>query len=206
MNGEKWLTVAQAAARLGVSKRAVQKRAARGTLAARRIERDGATLWEIDPANMDAPANPRPRTNGREPANLSGEVGAPIETFHAQERREPPANMDAPANREPRTDGRAHEMSAEREADYRTEISFLRGLIEQRDRDAAELRAALRKALEAQPRALMAASEPAPTPQESPRTGESDGAAPITPEAPKDAQDGREMTYADVLAQLEESL
>ncbi|PQV62425.1 hypothetical protein B1R32_1378 [Abditibacterium utsteinense] len=42
-----------------------------------------------------------------------------------------------------------------READFREEIKFLRGLVEQRDRDAAEIRAALRKALEAEPRQLM---------------------------------------------------
>jgi hypothetical protein len=38
----------------------------------------------------------------------------------------------------------------------REEILFLRGLVEQRDRDAAELRAALREALKAMPKAITA--------------------------------------------------
>ncbi len=47
----------------------------------------------------------------------------------------------------------------QREADFREEVRFLRSLVEQRDRDAAELRAALREALKAQPRQLEAPAE-----------------------------------------------
>lgn len=189
----KWVPVSEAAAALSVSARAIQKRAARGTLAARKIERGGATVWEIDGRELDANA----RRDGREPANPAGEVDAPATAFDAQNGRELPANMDANA----RTDGRerGREMDADREADYRAEVAFLRGLIEQRDRDAAELRAALRKALEAQPRAL-------PQAQEHAKTSENSGAAPTQAKAPKDGQAGREMTYADVLAELESSL
>ncbi len=135
--GANWLSVAEASAALGVSARAVQKRAARGTLKARKVEHGGAAVWEIDGrelgANMDAPTNP----NGCEHANLSSEMDANPVPFHAQNGREPVRKMDA-----------------DREADFREEIRFLRGLVEQRDRDAAELRAALRKALEAMPKAL----------------------------------------------------
>lgn len=45
-------------------------------------------------------------------------------------------------------------LSTEREKELRDEIVFLRGLVEQRDRDAAELRAALRDALKITPRQL----------------------------------------------------
>lgn len=150
--GANWVSVAAAAAVLGVSARAVQKRAARGTLKARKIDQGGAAVWEIDgrelDANMDAATNP----DGREHANLSGELGANSEPFHPQTGREPVRQMDAATNANPRTNGR--EPDANREADFREEIKFLRGLVEQRDRDAAELRASLREALKAMPKAL----------------------------------------------------
>jgi hypothetical protein len=44
----------------------------------------------------------------------------------------------------------------------KSENAFLRGLVEQRDRDAAELRAALREALKAMPKAITAGNESAP--------------------------------------------
>lgn len=47
-------------------------------------------------------------------------------------------------------------LSSERESELKEEIRFLRGLVEQRDRDAAELRAALREALKMAPRQLEA--------------------------------------------------
>lgn len=47
-------------------------------------------------------------------------------------------------------------LSSERESELKEEIRFLRGLVEQRDRDAAELRAALREALKIAPRQLEA--------------------------------------------------
>jgi hypothetical protein len=61
-------------------------------------------------------------------------------------------------------------------ADLRDEVMFLRGLIEQRDRDAAELRASLREALRAMPKQLGAGDAPAmpqPTPTAPPGAQES---------------------------------
>lgn len=51
------------------------------------------------------------------------------------------------------------EILREQARNNREEIQFLRGLIEQRDRDAAELRAALREALRAMPKQLNSAPE-----------------------------------------------
>ncbi len=45
-------------------------------------------------------------------------------------------------------------ISSEREAELKEEISFLRGIVESDRRDMAELRAALREALKAMPKAL----------------------------------------------------
>ncbi len=56
-------------------------------------------------------------------------------------------------------------LSIEREGELKEEIRFLRGLVEQRDRDAAELRAALREALKIAPRQLNAAATSPDAPQ-----------------------------------------
>ncbi len=127
---EEYLTVAEAAARLGISTRAVQKRCANGSITAQRIGGQWQVL-QLDAMRTDShskrtePANER--TIGREPNH---------ELASQNELQNEPA------------------AAAALLAQSRDEVLFLRGLIEQRDRDAAELRAALRKALEAMPKAL----------------------------------------------------
>ncbi len=200
----KWVSVAQASAALCVSARAIQKRAARGTLAARKIERGGAAFWEIDGRELDASM----RTNRREPANLAGEVDAPATAFDAQNGREPPANMDA----NPRTDGRENgrEMDAGREADYRADVGFLRGMIEQLQRDGAETRAAVRSLTKALEKALELGSAPkellAPAAQERTETSKNSLVAPTAPEPSKDPQNAAGMagnvTYGDIANDL----
>lgn len=53
-------------------------------------------------------------------------------------------------------------LSNDREAELKAEIAFLRGIVESDRRDMAELRAALRKALDIVPRQLTASSGAAP--------------------------------------------
>ncbi len=181
-----WLTVSQAAAALGISERAVQKRCASGKLAARRVETPQGTRWEID-ANqitrtvtrtsepnartLDANQDANQRTKSPEPRELTHEIG-----------REPANHQDANhANRQ--NDFQAHLLEENR---------FLRTLIEQRDRDAAELRAALRKALDSVPKALPESTsstrdesgENAPQLAQMPQTGKQ------SPETKKDTQSG----------------
>ena len=162
-----WLCVADVAAQLGVSARAVQKRCALGKMAARRVAVPGGVRWEVDASSLSLegrepsrePANQQdanPANQGREPANQNGSFGSRPGSFDAQEA----ANLDA----NPRTEGReptnepTNQTNELREllARERELTGFLRGLIEQRDRDAAELRAALREALKIAPRQLAA--------------------------------------------------
>lgn len=146
-----YLTVAEVAARLKVTERTVQKRCAAGKLAAQLVSTPDGDRWQIDPANFDANEAPeRTRTPARTDAN-GREQNEATELKTNSKAPEPDAN-DHPNGREQwtRTDANAAELLAQ----SREEILFLRGLVEQRDRDAAELRAALRKALEAMPKAL----------------------------------------------------
>lgn len=144
-----WLTVSQAAAALGISERAIQKRCASGKLAARRVETAQGTRWEID-------ANQITRTGTR-----TGEPNA--RTLDANQRTKSPESPELTheIGREPTNQQDANHANAQ--ADFHAHLveenRFLRGLVEQRDRDAAELRAALRTALAAMPKALPGGDE-----------------------------------------------
>jgi hypothetical protein len=158
-----YLTVSQAAARLGISARAVQKRCVNGTLAARRVSTPAGDRWEVEaanlPANLDASWTRTDEPKGREPRELGREPNGVLNSKEGEPTREQGANLDA----NPRTIGREQDANTrELLAQSREEILFLRGLVEQRDRDAGELRAALRKALDAMPKAITAGNESAP--------------------------------------------
>jgi excisionase family DNA binding protein len=154
---EEYLTVAEAATRLGISPRAVQKRCAGGSITAQRIGgqwqvlaldamRTGEPQSEHQDANRTDGARPKTNSKRTEPAN---------ERTIGREPNREPANQN-----EPRNELQNEPAAAALLAQSREEILFLRGLVEQRDRDAAELRAALRKALDAMPKALPVGSTP----------------------------------------------
>jgi hypothetical protein len=188
--GLDWVSVSVAAAALGVSARAIQKRAARGTLTARKVTRGSVEVWEVDGRELRTDG----REHGREPANLLPQVDANAAPFHAQSGREPGANMDASTGANPRTDGR------EREAELKAEITFLRGIVESDRRDMAELRAALREALRAMPRAL-------PSPAGEVATGAATDAPKVSKSRQRAAMEPETgLSYADVLADLEKNL
>ena len=131
--GAPWLSVADAAAALGISPRAVQKRAAKGQITARKTDGAAAARWEIDGRELGANRDANREPPGREPGELSGA-------------------LEREAGREPRTLGREQgansgELWREREAELKSEIAFLRGIVEADRRDMAEVRAALRAAL-----------------------------------------------------------
>lgn len=98
---------------------------------------------------------------------------------------------------------------SEREKELREEIAFLRGVIEQLQRDGAETRAALRKALELAPKQLaQGTEESARNAPERPQNGETGN---YGPDALNGSQTGRNrgetaLTYADIANQLEEEL
>jgi hypothetical protein len=134
-----WLSVAQAAEKVGVSHRAIQRRCQSGKYEARRVETPKGEQWQVRADSIDTRA-----------------------TTATHERDSIPDDADAKRD-DSRDDRDALEVAAlksqiekehqERQRDSE-QISFLRGLIEQHQRSEAELRAALRKALDAQPRQL----------------------------------------------------
>jgi hypothetical protein len=145
------LTINQAAARLGISSRAVQKRCANGTLAARRVSTPAGERWEVEaanlPANLDASRARTDEPKGREPrepdAALNSESGRALDANRQAIGREPDANT--------------RELIAEKDAriaDLRAQIDAWRLQAEAANRTAAEASAALREALKAMPKAL----------------------------------------------------
>jgi excisionase family DNA binding protein len=157
-----YLTVAQAAARLGLKERTVQKYCAAGKLAARRVSTPTGDAWQIDRVEFDASEAINKAPTERTNAQRTTERTAPA----------PRAQNESPISKSSERTANDRTHSGERTSDAaenvsamlaqsREEIHFLRGLVEQRDRDAAELRAALRKALDAMPKALTSGSTPA---------------------------------------------
>lgn len=140
-NGDEWLSVALASGRLGVSERTIQRRAARGELGARTVsdEQGKRLLIRFD---LPTPAD-------KVPTPSHAQNGEAADTLGIAADKVPTAN-DTPAD----TSFAGHLLEENR---------FLRGVIEQLQRDGAEVRAALRKALELAPKQLPASSG-APSP------------------------------------------
>ena len=141
-----WLTVSQAATALGIGERAVQKRCEAGKINARRTVTPQGARWEIDPNEITRTperTNEPDEPKAPEPANQKPETDSSAVQKHPNER----TNQ---ANEPNRTN--------EREAELKAEVLFLRGVVEAQNRDAAELRAALREALKISNRALVESS------------------------------------------------
>ncbi len=172
--GAAWLSVADAAALLGISARAVQKRADRGTLPARRVKYGDALRWEIDGRELNAGAGAKGSQDVRsmdgQTANFEREPVRKVGARRSQDGR----SMDATGaallpEREP----------TRREVEQQEEIRFLRATVEQLQRDGAEVRAALRAALK------LAAPQSAP--QLTAGDGSGDVAGVVVAAAPLDA-------------------
>lgn len=144
-----WLSVADAARLEGVSVRAVQRRCQSGKYGSRRTQTPQGEKLEVDAATLTTHATPRrdagdgetqkrrdARDGGRDVGDGQSEV-APL--------------PDTPQSAAP-------DMAARYLERLEGENDFLRRALEQRDRDAAELRAALREALKATPRQLEASN------------------------------------------------
>ena len=144
--GAAWLPLSEAAALAGVSVRAMQKRAASGKIGARKTDTGAAARWEIDGREL-------PKV-GREPdANQDANcepIGREPGAFLGASKREIGREQDA--NREPV----GRELSPDRETELRSEITFLRGLVESLTQSEAQTKAALREALKAMPKQLTA--------------------------------------------------
>lgn len=170
-----WLSVADAAAVLGVSTRAVQKRAERGTLPARRVQHGRALRWEID---------------GRKLNENTGANGSPdvrkVDAKSSQDGRE----MDA--------------LTARLLAQLETENAFLRATVEQLHRDGAETRAALREALKSKTPQLLAPQSEQSNAGEAPQKASAPSSEPPAKAGKSEPQRaGAALTYGDIADALE---
>lgn len=140
-----WLTVAEVANRLKVTPRTIQKRCKAGKLDARSVETPTGDQWQINAAAVE--------TQGTKAANEA--------TNRAANSREQAANVRSEqrrtaANRSQPQPDAAPDFRARYIAQIEEQNSFLKSQLEDANRNAAELRAALRKALEIAPRQLPA--------------------------------------------------
>lgn len=184
-----WIDATEAARRLGISPRAVQKRCATGKMAARRITTAQGVRWELDarelgcePANQTNEQDANQRTGGRELGSFDAQSDANRDANPRTEGREPTNRTNTP------DDDLRELLARERE-----NAAFLRGVIEQLQRDAIELRAIARDALKIAPRQLTTggaseAEEQRAHPMPSP-----------TPNSPQHEPDADEMSADEIL-------
>jgi hypothetical protein len=150
-----WRTVAQVASLLKITPRAIQRRCQAGKYITRRVDTPKGEAWEIDAASIETTANGTPNATATDHERQAEPFGDRT-TNHS----EPSANRSQsqadviPAAVSQTPDQRAPDFAARYVAQIEKENAFLKLQIEEGNRNAAELRAALRKALEAQPRAL----------------------------------------------------
>jgi hypothetical protein len=197
-----WLSVSAAALALGVSARAIQKRAERGTLTARRVAHGRAHRWEIDAREIggDAFAN-----GSQDVRKMGAKRSQDVRDIAAPERetvREPFAKGSQ--------DGRGvvADLRAQLERE-RGEVAFLRGIVESDRRDMAEVRAALRAALKLAGAASVPMLE-AGTPEtpDATTTGKPANDSPTTATASNSGSGARErpLTVGDIADEIENRL
>jgi flagellar biosynthesis GTPase FlhF len=144
-----WQTIGEAATAARVSERTLRKRIKAGEVeAVKTAITGGGVAWRVAPETETAPEaerknEPEARRKPFERETETERKRAGSESENAPEVSEPRAA--------PETEAAAR---GELLAHLQSENAFLRGLVEQRDRDAAELRAALREALKAMPKAI----------------------------------------------------
>lgn len=163
-----FLTVAEAAQLLRVSARSIQRRCHVGTLGARLVETKFGQQWEVERSEVEKAAT-EPRHDPRQSRDKSGDRAATEPRHVAPLSHLQPEAIPAPNAQN--SDRSADDLAARYVARLETENDFLRATVEQHQRSEAELRAALREALKAQPRQLTSGTpEAAPVAPEAART------------------------------------
>jgi hypothetical protein len=151
-----WLTVSQAAAAAGVSEKTLRKRIARGEVKAQRATLPtGGWAWKVDAAGLEPSNRFQPLEGSREgtPGSLDGSAPEGLEAVREVTTEVPGVPLPSVPTGAPEVVREVEMLREDRERD-REQINFLRAALEARDRDAAELRAALRAALQISQRAL----------------------------------------------------
>jgi excisionase family DNA binding protein len=149
-----YLTVSQASARLGVSERTLLKRIKGGEIEAeKRPIEGGGVAWRVL-LNSDRAGS----VSEAERKNAPEARRKPFESETASNWKRAGSEMEnAPEVSEPRAGSEPEARIMER---LESEVLFLRSMLEARERDAAELRSALREALKAMPKALPGENTP----------------------------------------------
>lgn len=198
MSTHEWLSVSQAAARAGVSEKTLRKRIAKGEVTAERETLPtGGWAWRVDANHLETSNRFQPR-EGSAKERLEGVAEAagvdlPIVANRVAEL------PSGPIPSVPSGADAARECELLREAlqRERENADQWRAQVEAANRDAAEMRAALREALRAMPKAIAApdmsthlgSSQDA---QQRDQSGET-GKATQAPEIGAQSQAGREM-------------
>jgi hypothetical protein len=157
----RWLTVAEAAAQIGISERAIQRRCKSGKLRARLTATPTGQQWEIDPTELKERAKPSgdsPDTSDRDDTQRRDrndtDTTRTTEVTTLPTATAPTGTTETTLRDDSPDTQPNNDLAAKYVAQLETENRFLRAAVEARDRDAAELRAALRKALESMPKQL----------------------------------------------------
>lgn len=153
-NAGEWLSVAVAAARLGISTKTLRKRMASGAINSRRVvlARGGAAFEVEMESGLEVEvevdlerSKPLSKPNTAQDVFTLETGGLEVEMESSKPTSKPMLKSSKPTS-----------ISSEREEELRAEVHFLRGLVEGHQRAEAELRAALREALKIAPRQLTA--------------------------------------------------
>lgn len=163
-------SIGDAAKALNVSVRTVQRRIERGQMSV--IERDGRRFVELP-------------------------KGTPTDATKRATVTRQGATLDATTRQ---NDATGRDTEAERIAELKAEVMFLRNLVEAQQRDAVELRQSLKRALDLAPKQLTALAGA------SPPTGAAGSNGPTTANAPQRAPETRETDWNSVYANLADDL
>jgi hypothetical protein len=208
--GGNWLSIAQACQLFGVSDRTVKRRIEAGEIQSKleNLPRGGVRrLVLVD--EREGHVRDKTARDVRDTEGTSARDTSKRETQTERDKTDERAGRAGQTERDARgTNGEVELLRATVERD-REEIQFLRNVVEAQQRDAAELRQSLKKALEIAPRQLMQGN--APDAARNAQNGEQ--TAPMDTEKPARANEpqitpnrGGAVTYASIADELENTL
>lgn len=159
-SASEWLTVGQAAAIIGVSEKTLRKRIAGGEVAAERQKLSaGGWAWRVDGTRLEGATEGSNRFQPRDGKSFEHDgAGSGVEVPTASNRATEAhgsVTEEVPTAQMPILQAlQVPDARDEMVVELRDQVKFLRAAVEQHQRSEAELRAALRTALAAMPKAL----------------------------------------------------
>jgi hypothetical protein len=206
----RWLPTSQAAAALNVTPKTIRRRIERGELEARKVARDGGGIvWQVcigdetlvvTDTGTDTGTDTEHPSKGTRNAHRKGQAERVTDTGT-------PIEVDT--EKDMGVERKGHGKDTDLTTHLLEEVRFLRAALEQRDRDAAELRAALRAALKltgatSAPQ-LEAGTPEAPEREQSAPVGNVPSAQPDDGHRPE-KRTGAAITYDSIADEIERRL